>query len=78
VPLPPGQFYVFQIVGLRARTAGGEALGEVVDVLRTGSNDVYVVRSSTGTETLLPAVEGVIETIDLAAGEIVVRPPEWS
>ena len=78
VPLPPGQFYVFQIVGLRARTAGGEVLGEVVDVLRTGSNDVYVVRSSSGTETLLPAVEGVIEAIDLAAGEVVVRPPEWS
>jgi len=78
VPLPPGQFYVFQIVGLRARTPGGEVLGEVVDVLRTGSNDVYVVRSASGTETLLPAVEGVIETVDLAAGEIVVRPPEWS
>lgn len=78
VPLPPGQFYVFQIVGLRARTPGGEVLGEVVDVLRTGSNDVYVVRAPDGAETLLPAVEGVIEKIDLAAGEIVVRPPEWS
>ena len=78
VPLPAGQFYVFEIVGLRARTAAGEVLGEIVDVLRTGSNDVYVVRSSGGTETLLPAVEGVIERIDLAAGEMVVRPPEWS
>lgn len=78
VPLPAGQFYIFEIVGLRARTPGGEVLGEVVDVLRTGSNDVYVVRSSGGTETLLPAVEGVIERIDLAAGEMVVRPPEWS
>jgi 16S rRNA processing protein RimM len=78
VPLPPGQFYIFQIVGLRARTAAGEVLGEVVDVLRTGSNDVYVVRAAGGGETLLPAVEGVIERIDLAAGEVVVRPPEWS
>ena len=77
-PLPAGQFYVFQIVGLRARTPAGAVLGEIVDVLRTGSNDVYVVRSAAGTETLLPAVEGVIETVDLAAGEIVVRPPEWS
>ena len=78
VPLPPGQFYVFQIVGLRARTAGGDVLGEVVDVLRTGSNDVYVIRAPGGAETLLPAVEGVIEAIDLAAGEVVVRQPEWS
>ncbi|HEV2358449.1 MAG TPA: ribosome maturation factor RimM [bacterium] len=76
-PLPPGEFYVFQIVGLRARTPGGEVLGEVVDVLRTGSNDVYVIRTSGGGEVLVPAVEGVIEAVDLAAGELVVRPPEW-
>jgi 16S rRNA processing protein RimM len=78
VPLPPGQFYVFQIVGLRARTPAGQTLGQVADVLRTGSNDVYVVRAPGGAETLVPAVEGVIVSIDLAAGEVVVRPPEWS
>jgi 16S rRNA processing protein RimM len=78
VPLPAGHFYVFQIVGLRARTPEGGVLGEVVDVLRTGSNDVYVVRAQDGAETLFPAVEGVIEAIDLTAGEVVVRPPEWS
>jgi len=77
-PLPPGEFYVFQIVGLRVRTPDGAALGEIADVLRTGSNDVYVVRSPEGRETLLPAVEGVIESIDLAAGEIVARVPEWA
>ncbi len=76
-PLPPGQFYVFQIVGLRVRTPDGTALGEVADVLRTGANDVYVVRSPAGREILLPAVEGVVESIDVPAGEIVVRPPEW-
>lgn len=78
VLLPPGHFYIFQIVGLRARTPSGDTLGEVVDVLRTGSNDVYVVRAPGGAETLYPAVEGVIESIDLEAGEVVVRPPEWS
>jgi ribosomal 30S subunit maturation factor RimM len=45
--------------------------------LRTGSNDVYVVRSAGGRDTLVPAVEGVIEAIDVAAGEIVARLPEW-
>lgn len=76
-PLPAGEYYVFQIVGLRVRTPDGRAVGDVADVLRTGSNDVYVVRSADGGEVLLPAVEGVIETIDVAAGEIVARPPEW-
>ena len=77
-PLPPGQFYIFQIVGLRVRTPDGHLLGEVVEVLRTGHNDVYAVRPQAGPVLLLPAVAGVIERIDLAAGEIVACPPEWT
>lgn len=76
-PLPPGQFYIFQIVGLRVRTPEGSVVGQVTDVLRTGSNDVYVVRSGDGREILLPAVGGVVLAIDVEAGEMVARPPEW-
>jgi len=76
-PLPPGQFYIFQIVGLRVRTPEGGVVGQVTDVLRTGSNDVYVVRSGDGREILFPALTGVVLSIDLEAGEIVMRPPEW-
>ena len=77
VPLPPGQFYLFQIVGLEVRTPEGNRVGEVIDVLRTGSNDVYVVRPAEGPEILLPAVDTCIHEIDVAAGRIVVRLPEW-
>jgi 16S rRNA processing protein RimM len=77
-PLPPGQYYIFQIVGLRVRTPDGRILGEVVEVLRTGTHDVYAVRPPEGPVILLPAHSGVIERIDLAAGEIIARPPEWA
>jgi 16S rRNA processing protein RimM len=76
-PLGPGEFYVFQIVGLRVRTPAGAPVGVVVDVLRTGANDVYVVRPPEGPEILLPAVDACVHTIDLAAGELVATPPEW-
>jgi 16S rRNA processing protein RimM len=76
-PLPPGQFYIFQIVGLHVRTPEGQALGEVTEVLQTGSNDVYVVRTPDGKDLLLPATDEVIQTIDVAAGQMVARPPEW-
>ena len=37
-------------------------LGELVDVLRTGANDVYVVRKSDGKEILIPVIpECVLE-----------------
>ena len=78
LPLPPGQFYTFQVVGLTVRTPEGRDIGRVVEVLRTGSNDVYVVRAPAGEEILLPAVDTVVQRIDVAAGELVARPPEWT
>jgi 16S rRNA processing protein RimM len=76
-PLPPGQYYVFQVIGLEVRAPDGARLGEVVDVLRTGSNDVYVVRSAAGPDVLIPAVDTFVQQIDIAAGRVVARLPEW-
>jgi 16S rRNA processing protein RimM len=78
VPLPPGQFYTFQVIGLEVRTPEGTPIGRVVDIIRTGSNDVYVVRPPAGAEILLPAVDSVIQEIDLDAGRLVARPPQWT
>jgi 16S rRNA processing protein RimM len=77
VPLPKGEFYVFDIVGLEVRTPDGERVGEVTDVLRTGSNDVYVVRPARGPEILLPAVDTYIYEVDVPGGRLVARLPEW-
>jgi len=72
VPLEEGEYYHFQIVGLRVETDAGELLGRVVEVLETGANDVYVVRGPRG-EVLLPAVESVVDVLDPAAGRMVVH-----
>lgn len=77
VPLPPGEFYVFDIVGLQVCTPEGERVGEVVDVLRTGGNDVYVVRPARGREILLPAVDTYVREIDVAGGRLVASLPDW-
>ncbi|MFQ5861321.1 MAG: ribosome maturation factor RimM, partial [Dehalococcoidia bacterium] len=59
-PLPQGQYYHYQILGMRVVTQEGEELGKVADILSTGSNDVYVVREEGGWGELLgPALEGV-------------------
>ena len=72
VPLKEGQYFFYQIIGLQAMTADGEALGEVTEVLRTGSNDVYVVKGEQG-ELLIPAIDSVVKQIDVARGRIVVE-----
>lgn len=55
---------------------GGSSLGQVVQVLQTGSNDVYVVRNEQGNETLVPALADVLLDVDPERGRMVVRLPE--
>lgn len=73
--LPSGEYYAHQLIGLRVASASGEVLGTLSEVLRTGSNDVYVVKAA-DRELLLPAIESVIRAIDLDAGTMTVTVPE--
>jgi len=71
-PLPDGEYYRFQLIGLAVRSLDGRDLGRVVDVLSTPENDVYVVSGPDG-EVLLPAVEDVVRDVDLTKGVITVE-----
>ena len=73
VPLDEGEYYDFQIIGAEVVTEEGESLGQVAEVLETQANDVYIVLGPRG-EVLIPAVEHVVQEIDLEAGRIVIRP----
>lgn len=72
-PLPDGEYYRFQLIGLAVATADGGDLGTLEDVLATGATDVYIVRGPLG-EVLLPATEEVIAEIDVGARTMTVRP----
>lgn len=72
VPLEEGEYYHFQLIGMRVETESGEWLGRVAEVLETGANDVYVVRGPWG-EVLLPAVEDVVRELDLESRLMVVH-----
>ncbi|MBW1992399.1 MAG: 16S rRNA processing protein RimM [Deltaproteobacteria bacterium] len=75
-PLPEGEYYWFQLQGLEVRHAeSGARLGELADIIPTPGHDVYVVRQGRR-EILLPAVEEVINEINLEEGLIKVLPPE--
>lgn len=72
-PLPEGEHYRHQLIGLQVVTEEGEELGELVDILDTGANDVYVVNRDGRKDMLLPAIDEVVLRIDLEAGEIRVH-----
>jgi 16S rRNA processing protein RimM len=73
--LPEGEYYAHNLIGISVVRDTGEALGTLIEVLATGSNDVYVVKTATG-EVLLPALESVVRSVDLAARNMVVTVPE--
>jgi 16S rRNA processing protein RimM len=75
IPLEEGEYFEHQILGLEVWTAAGEPLGEVVDILYTAANEVYVVRRPNlgHHELLIPAIEDVVLEIDLEAGRLVVE-----
>lgn len=73
--LGEGEYYWCELLGLKVVTDQGETLGELAEIIPTGSNDVYVVKSK-DREYLIPALEDVILEINLDDGVMTVSPPE--
>jgi len=67
-PLPEGEYYTHQLVGLEVVNRGGQCLGVVDRLLPTGAHDVLVVAGER--ERLIPFAAPVLEAVDLAAGRI--------
>ena len=65
-PLAEGEFYTFDIVGLEVHDLNDNKLGVITEVLKTGSNDVFVTKYENGRELLIPALKRVVKRIDIA------------
>lgn len=72
LPSDDSEFYDRQLIGLGARTAAGEVLGEIASVVHHDEQDTLVIRSDEGAEILVPFVSEIVPTVDLAGGFIVV------
>lgn len=73
VKLPEGHFYVFDIIGLQVYTTDERHLGQVTDVITTGSNDVYVVKMENNKEILIPALKQVVQEININEQKMTVK-----
>jgi 16S rRNA processing protein RimM len=71
--LPDGSWWDHQIEGCAVETDRGRALGTVREVIHTGANDVWSVVSEDGVETLVPVLNDVLVSVDVAGRHIVVR-----
>jgi 16S rRNA processing protein RimM len=73
--LPDGEYYWQDLLGLAVLDEQGRCFGELTDILATGANDVYVVKSGEK-EYLIPAISDVVLDIDLNKRTMTVRPLE--
>jgi 16S rRNA processing protein RimM len=72
-PLPPdGAYWAHQLIGCRVSGDDGRDMGVVAEVIHTEANDVWVVVGD-GTQTLVPALKDVVQSVDVPGRRIVVR-----
>ncbi len=72
----PDEFSDHELVGLRACTPAGDVLGEVVRIEHAPANDLLVLRRPDGGSALVPFVKAFVPDVDVAAGRIVLTPPD--
>ena len=74
----PGEdeFYHADLIGLTVVDTGGAVLGRVRSVADHGAGDILEIAGAGGTELLLPFTRAIVPRVDIAAGRIVVDPPE--
>jgi 16S rRNA processing protein RimM len=73
--LSSGEYYHYQVIGLEVFDTKGKRVGTVARTWSTPGGEIYVVASESK-EHLIPAVKEIIEKVDLAAGTMVINPPD--
>jgi 16S rRNA processing protein RimM len=75
VPLPADHYYDWELEGCTVKV-GGESIGTVKSVLKTGGTEILVVAGENNRERLIPFADSIVIKVDAEQKTIVVDPPE--
>ena len=73
VPLQENEYFICDIIGSKVVTEDGQEVGTLKEVLQTGANDVYVVKTAEGKEVLLPVIDECVLDVDTDEKIVTVR-----
>lgn len=73
VELEEDEYYIADLLGLTIVDDSGVTIGTLENVIETGANDVYEVKTGDGANILLPAIKECILDVDLEEGIILVH-----
>lgn len=71
--LEEGEYYIFEIIGAEVFTDEGECLGILENVIETGANDVYEVKTEDGKEILIPVIPDCVLEVNTEEKKVVVH-----
>ena len=72
VELPEDAEFICDLIGCHGADDEGRDLGELVDVMQPGGNDVYVFRGPLG-EVLVPALKDVVLRVDVREKQMLFK-----
>lgn len=78
-PLDEDTNYWVDLIGMAVYNTDDQYIGRIVDIIPTGANDVYVVKTPEGhsaDEILLPAIASVVLEVDVAGKRMRVDVPD--
>jgi 16S rRNA processing protein RimM len=76
IPQDGDEFYDEQLIGLTAINNSNSPLGVVVDVIHGTAQDLLVIKTPDKKDVLVPFVDEIVPTIDLAKKQILITPPK--
>lgn len=71
--LEEDEFYYDDIIGCEVWSDDGSKLGTVKEILKTGANDVWVVKREQGKDILLPFIEDCILEVNPEENKVIVH-----
>lgn len=75
-PIKTGSYFITDLLGVKVFDADDKErfYGAISDVIKTGANDVYVLKDNSGREKLIPAILDVICKVDIKNRRMLIKP----
>jgi len=73
VKLEKDEYFIYDLIDSEVFTDDGIKLGILSEIMTTGANDVYVVKTAEGKEILLPSIKECILDVNVESKKIIVH-----
>lgn len=73
VRLNKDEYFIADLIGIKVENEDQSFSGILSDVIETGANDVYVIKTPEGKEVLIPAIKECILQVDVEGGSMQVH-----